>query len=240
MQAGQNAEPHARTTVLIQGSWASGFVLFLYAETFSFAYVSLPTGVGALLLFGAVQATMIMTGWWCGERLRRRQYAGLGLALAGLVIMMLPGLSAPPLIGTLLMIVAGVAWGVYSLLGRRVTDPMAATAGNFLRAAPMSLVLSVVMMAQLRVDVAGAVCAVLSGVITSGIGYVVWYAALRGLSATRAASVQLSVPVLAAYGGILFLDEAITVRLMIACAAILGGLPLVVLHQRAAPSSSNA
>lgn len=239
-QVRQNGAPHAPATVLLQGSWTAGFVLFLYAATFSFAYVSLPAGVGALLLFGAVQATMIMTGWWYGERLHWRQCAGLGSALAGLVIMMLPGLSAPSLVGSVLMIVAGVAWGVYSLLGRRVTDPMAATAGNFLRAAPMSLMLSVVMMAHLRFDVAGAVYAVLSGVITSGIGYVVWYAALRGLSATRAASVQLSVPVLAALGGILFLDETITLRLMIACVAILGGIALVVLCQRPAPSGTDA
>jgi drug/metabolite transporter (DMT)-like permease len=237
-KAGQNTESPAFITGLLQGSWTSGCVLFLYAETFSFAYVSLPAGVGALLLFGAVQATMILTGLWCGERLRWSQYAGLGLALAGLVIMMLPGLSSPSQLGALLMIVAGVAWGVYSLLGRHVIDPLAATAGSFLRAAPMSLLLSALTMTHLRLDIAGAAYAVLSGVITSGIGYVVWYAALRGLSATRAASVQLSVPVLVAFGGVLFLDEAITLRLMIACAAILGGIALVVRHQRGAPSGS--
>lgn len=219
----------------IEGNWLSGGALCLYAWTFSFAYVSLPTGAGALLLFGAVQATMVLAGWYGGERLTVRQGAGLALALSGLVAMLLPGLSAPPLAGSLLMLLAGTAWGIYSLLGRRVADPAAATTGNFLRAAPLSCFFSLLMMARLHLDPTGALYAVLSGVFASGIGYVIWYAALRGLSATGAASVQLSVPLLAALGGIVFLDESITLRLGVSGVAILGGIAMVVLKRRAVP-----
>lgn len=223
----------------VDGYWRSTLVLFLYASTFSFAYVSLPTGTGALLLFGAVQLTMIAAGWFFGERLTLRQGGGLALALSGLVVMLLPGLSAPPLVGTLLMLLAGVAWGAYCLLGWRVADPMAATAGNFLRAALISLALSLALTAHVRLDASGVLYAVLSGALTSGIGYVVWYAALRELTATQAASVQLAVPVLAAVGGTIFLDEPITLRLMISCVAILGGIALVVRGPQPATNSAN-
>lgn len=218
----------------IGGNWPSACALFAYAGGFSFAYLSLPTGTGALLLFGAVQATMILAGLWSGERPGMRQVSGLALALAGLVAIMLPGLSAPPLGGALLMLSAGIAWGVYSLRGRGVADPAAATAGNFLRAAPLSLLLSAALLAQQRLDGPGMLYAVLSGAIASGIGYAVWYAALRGLTATRAASVQLSVPVIAALAGVLFLHEPISLRLLLASAAILGGIALVVFERRPA------
>lgn len=223
----------------VDGYWRSTLVLFLYASTFSFAYASLPTGTGALLLFGAVQLTMIAAGWFFGERMTLRQGGGLALALSGLVVMLLPGLSAPPLVGTLLMLLAGVAWGAYCLLGRRVADPMAATAGNFLRAALISLALSLALTAHVRLDASGVLYAVLSGALTSGIGYVVWYAALRELTATRAASVQLAVPVLAAVGGTIFLNEPITLRLMVSCVAILGGIALVVRGPQPATNSAN-
>lgn len=218
----------------IGGNWPSACALFAYAGGFSFAYLSLPTGTGALLLFGAVQATMILAGLWSGERLAARQASGLLLALAGLVAIMLPGLSAPPLGGALLMLSAGIAWGIYSLRGRGVADPAGATAGNFLRAAPLSVLLSAALLAQQRLDGWGILDAVLSGAIASGIGYAVWYAALRGLTATRAASVQLSVPVLAALAGVLFLHEPITLRLLLASVAILGGIALVVFDRRPA------
>lgn len=218
----------------LAGDWTSGVALCLYAWTFSFAYVSLPTAVGALLLFGSVQMTMILTGLWSGERLTVRQAGGLVLALSGLLAMLAPGLSAPPLAGAVLMLLAGAAWGVYSLLGRRGADPAAATTGNFVRAAPISCFLSLLMVSRFHLDAMGALYAVLSGVFASGIGYVIWYAALRGLSATRAAAVQLSVPVLAAAGGIVFLGEFVTVRLVVSCAAILGGIALVVLKKRPA------
>jgi drug/metabolite transporter (DMT)-like permease len=213
----------------IGGSWPSAAALFAYAAAFSFAYVSLPTGVGALLLFGAVQATMILAGLRAGERLNGRQITGLALALGGLGYLMLPGLSAPPLGGSLLMMAAGIAWGVYSLRGRGTADPLGATAGNFLRATPLGIGLSALMLPWAQVDAEGAGYAVLSGALASGAGYAVWYAALRGLAATSAATVQLSVPVIAAAGGTLLLDEPVTLRLVLASVAILGGIALVVL-----------
>ena len=214
------------------GSWPSAAALFVYAAAFSYAYVSLETGIGALLLFGAVQATMILAGLRAGERLSGRQTAGLALALGGLVYLLLPGLSAPPLGGALLMLAAGIAWGVYSLRGCGGADPLAATAGNFLRAAPLAIGLGLAALPWLQVDIAGAGYAVLSGALASGAGYAVWYAALRGLAATHAASVQLAVPVIAAAGGAVLLGEPVTQRLVFAAVAILGGITGVVLSRR--------
>lgn len=212
----------------VAGNWVSAFALFAYAAAFSFAYVTLPTGVGALLLFGAVQATMILTGLWRGERLGIWQTGGLVVALGGLIILLSPGLSAPPLVGAILMLTAGMAWGVYSLHGRGVEDPTDATAGNFLRAALPAIALSLATVPAAHPDRLGMGYAALSGAITSGVGYVVWYAALRGLTATNAATVQLSAPVLAAFGGVALLGETMTLRLALASLAILGGIALVV------------
>lgn len=209
------------------GSWSGALALFAYAAAFSFAYLSLPAGTGALLLFAAVQVTMIGYGLWRGERLRGLQQAGLLLAFSGLVFLLLPGLAAPPLGAALLMLAAGAAWGVYSLLGRGAAAPLALTAGNFLRALPPALLLCLGAWARLSLDLAGAGYAVLSGALASGIGYAIWYAALPSLRASSAAAVQLSVPVLAALGGILFLGEPLTWRLVLASAAILGGVALV-------------
>lgn len=214
------------------GNWASALALFVYAAGFSFAYLSLPASTGALLLFGAVQATMICHGLWSGERLRRLQLAGFALALAGLVGLLAPSLTAPPLFGSLLMLSAGIAWGVYSLRGKGAGDPLQVTAGNFLRAVPIAAILSALMLNAATVDGAGMVYAVLSGALASGIGYAVWYTALPFLKATSAATVQLSVPVIAAVGGIAFLGEALTLRLALASAAILGGIALVVLRNK--------
>ena len=214
------------------GSWRSALALFAYAAGFSFAYLSLPAASGALLLFGAVQATMIGHGLWAGERLRRMQLAGLALALAGLVGLLLPGLSAPPLQGSLLMLGAGVAWGVYSLRGRGAGDATQVTAGNFLRAVPIAAALSLLMIGDVSLDRAVIAYAVASGALASGLGYAIWYTALPGLKATKAATVQLSVPVIAALGGVAFLGEAITLRLMLASVAILGGIALVILEKR--------
>ncbi len=219
------------------GSWPSALALFVYAAAFSFAYLTLPAGTGALLLFAAVQATMILWGLRRGEPLHLRQAIGLAVAFAGLVLLLLPGLSAPPLAGSLLMLSAGVAWGAYSLRGKGVDDPIGATAGNFLRAAPMGLLLSAVWLSSAHFDRAGILCAVISGGITSGVGYVIWYAALPALKAASAASVQLSVPVLTAVAGILFLGEALTVRFVVAAVAVLGGIALVVLEKRRVPAA---
>ena len=222
------------------GNWLSALALFAYAAGFSFAYVSLPAGTGALLLFGAVQATMIGHGLARGERFRPPQLAGLGLAFVGIVGLLLPGLSAPPLAGALLMIGAGAAWGVYSLRGRGAGDPTRVTAGNFLRAAPLALVLSLFMLKSASLDAAGTWLAIASGALTSGIGYAVWYGVLPALKATTAATVQLSVPVLAALGGVAFLGEPVTLRLALASGAILGGIALVVLQKRPPPPPAGA
>lgn len=214
------------------GDMWSAFALFAYAAGFSFAYVSLPTGTGALLLFGAVQATMIGRGLLAGERLSPLQWCGLALALGGLTGLLLPGVSAPPMAGALLMVVAGIAWGAYSLRGRIAGDATAKTAGNFLRAVPFALALSAVMLRDARVDAAGIACAVASGALTSGIGYAIWYTALPHLRAASAATVQLSVPALAAIAGIVLLGEPPTWRLALATLAILGGIALVVRARR--------
>lgn len=221
-----------RGTPAGSGNWLSAFALFVYAAGFSFAYVSLPAATGALLLFGAVQVTMIGYGVWTGERLVKRQLVGLMLALAGVVVLLLPGLAAPPLSGSVLMLGAGVAWGVYSLRGKGAGDPTSVTAGNFLRAVPIAAALSAVMLNGISADTAGFWYAVSSGALASGIGYAIWYTALPALKATHAATVQLSVPVIAALGGILFLGEPITPRLLLASAAILGGIALVIQKRR--------
>ena len=217
------------------GNWPSALALFIYAAAFSFAYVRLPTATGALLLFGAVQATMISYGLWKGERLQPLQRVGLALALSGLLGLLLPGISAPPLAGSVLMLGAGVAWGVYSLRRKGAGDPTRVTAGNFLRAAPIALSLLMLGLQRVTLDAAGIGYALASGALTSGLGYAIWYTAVPALKATTAATVQLSVPVLAALGGIVFLGEAVTLRLGLASLAILGGIALVVLQKRAVP-----
>jgi len=231
------ASPKARA-----GSWPSALALFAYAAAFSFAYLSLTAATGALLLFGAVQATMIGAGIARGERLSTPQWLGVVVAGAGLVGLLLPGLTAPPLGGALLMIAAGIAWGVYSLRGRApaaaTVDPTVANAGNFARATPMALaLLGVAFLAPreaVRFDAAGAGYALASGAITSGLGYAVWYAALKGLRATSAATVQLSVPVLTAMAGVVLLAEPLTLRVALASVAVLGGIALVVFRRRRA------
>jgi drug/metabolite transporter (DMT)-like permease len=209
--------------------WLAVAMLFAYVVFFSYAYLSLPAGTGALILFGAVQLTMFGAGLHAGERFRPVAWLGLALAVAGLVYLVLPGVAAPPPLGAALMAIAGIAWGVYSLRGRGVADPLVATAGNFMRAAPFAVLLSLLVAAggRAQADAVGIALAIASGALTSGIGYVIWYAALRGLSAMRAATVQLSVPLIAALGGVALLSEAVTPRLLAACAAILGGIALV-------------
>lgn len=214
------------------GNWISAFSLFSYAAGFSFAYVSLPAGTGALLLFGAVQTTMIGYGIWKGERLAFIQLIGLVLAFGGLAGLMLPGISAPPLAGSLLMLLAGVAWGVYSLRGKGSGDATMVTAGNFIRAVPITMILSLSMFAYTTVDTAGSMYAIASGALASGVGYSIWYTALPALKNTVAATVQLSVPVIAALGGIVLLGEPMTWRLVLASLAVLGGIALVILKKQ--------
>ncbi|HEX6364096.1 MAG TPA: DMT family transporter [Albitalea sp.] len=207
-------------------------MLFAYVIGFSLAYLSLTAGTGALILFGAVQLTMCVAGWRAGERFGPLAALGFAAAVAGLVALVLPGVAAPEPLGALSMAVAGIAWGGYSLRGRGAADPLAATAANFMGAAPMALAVSVLLYKSAHVSPDGVALAIASGAITSGVGYVIWYAALRGLTALRAAAVQLSVPPLAAFGGVLLLDEAITPRLLGASVAILGGIGLVLAERQ--------
>lgn len=219
------------------GNWWSSLALFAYAAGFSFAYMNLPAATGALLLFGTVQATMIGYGVWQGERLLKLQLLGLGLALAGLIGLLLPGLSAPPLADSLLMIVAGAAWAIYSLRGRGAGDPTRVTAGNFLRTVPMALALSIINWRDTALDSAGIYYAMASGALASGIGYALWYRVLPALKASHAATLQLSVPVIAAIGGVSLLDEPISLRLVLASVAILGGIALVILEKQQTASA---
>ena len=213
------------------GTWWSGFALFLYAGAFSFAYISLSAGTGALLLFGAVQVTMISYGLWRGERLRAAQIIGFALAAGGLIYLLLPGLTAPPWQGSALMLAAGVAWGFYSLRAAGHADVTAITAGNFLRAACFAAVVSAIEQHHAHWSANGLLDAITSGALTSGLGYAIWYLALRELAVSSAASVQLTVPVFAALGGVLFLGEIITVRLVGASVAILTGVLLVTIFR---------
>jgi drug/metabolite transporter (DMT)-like permease len=206
--------------------WAA-LALFVYAIAFSYAYLSLTAGTGALVLFGAVQITMIVFGVLSGERLSLAGWCGLALAFAGLVYLVLPGLGAPPLMAAVLMTVAGLAWGVYSLRGRGITDPLRATASNFIWSVPLALLTSVALSSQQHSTTRGLALAIASGAVASGLGYVIWYAAVRRLAALRAAAVQLSVPVIAALGGVALLGEVLTARLVIASVAVLGGVAIV-------------
>ncbi|MEL7070899.1 MAG: DMT family transporter [Cyanobacteria bacterium J06581_3] len=217
---------------LAKGNWTAAIMLFLYAIAFSFSYLQLAAGTGALILFGTVQITMILAALKQGEKPSSFEWVGLALAMTGLVYLVSPGLEAPPILGSVLMIVAGIAWGFYSLLGRGSQQPVVNTMNNFMRAVPFALGVSLVSLSGLHLSGTGVMLAVLSGAITSGIGYALWYAALKGLTATRAATVQLSVPLLAALGGILFLQETLSVRLMLASLMILGGVGSAVLGRQ--------
>jgi drug/metabolite transporter (DMT)-like permease len=214
------------------GSWPMAACLFGYAAAFSFAYRELSAATGALLLFGSVQTAMLGWGLASGERLRALQFAGLALAIGGLVYMLLPGLSAPPIGAAAFMIAAGVSWAGYSLLGRGVTDATLATAGNFLRSLPFAAALGLAFATGTTVDRTGALYAVASGAVTSGLGYVLWYAALPSLTAASAAVIQLSVPAIAALGGVVLLAEPLSSRLAIASLAIIGGIALTILRRR--------
>jgi drug/metabolite transporter (DMT)-like permease len=216
------------------GTWRSAVALFAYAAPFSFAYTRLSTGTGALILFGSVQATMIGRDLLRGSRPGAFETAGLALAVTGLVALTAPGLTAPDPLGALLMAIAGGSWGAYSLLGRGVADPLAAATGNFLRSVTFALPLVLLTVATWKMDVRGALLACASGVLASGVGYAVWYAALRGLSSTRAAIVQLLVPVLAAAAGVIILGESVSLRLVVSAMVILAGVGLAVLAPKRA------
>ena len=222
------------------GSWASALSLFIYAGAFSLAYITLGAGTGALILFASVQITMLLAGLLGGEKLRALQWIGFALAFSGLVYLVSPGLKAPPLEGSTLMTVAGIAWGTYSLRGRGVRDPIGVTADNFIKATPLALPLMVIVWVHgIQVSPAGAMWAILSGSVTSGLGYALWYSALRNINATIAAIVQLSVPIFAAAGGILMLGERPSLRLLFSGVATLGGVGLSILAPKKPVSSTS-
>ena len=223
-----------RRAVTAKPDWRSVLALYLYMVFFAFAYLSLSAGTGALILFGAVQLTMFTVALRSGEHFSAVSWAGLAVAIAGLVYLVSPGLTAPDPLGAALMTVAGIAWGAYSLVGRSAADPTEATAHNFLYAVPLVVVTSLVFIGDFDLTAAGAGYAMASGAIASAIGYAIWYTALKGLSGTGAATVQLSVPVIAAIGGVLLLSEAVTLRLVVASAATLGGVALVLTQRNRA------
>lgn len=210
------------------GSWLSAAALFLYAAPFSYAYVALPTGTGALILFGVVQLTMIATGMARGHHPTTLEWIGLAIAFGGLVWLMLPGIASPDPLSAILMAIAGVAWGAYSLRGRGAANPLAATADNFLRTVIFAAVMMVVALSRAHATTEGVLLACASGAIASGIGYSIWYAALRTLHSTRAAIVQLAVPVITAVAGVAFLEEELTARLVAAGSAIVGGIAVAI------------
>jgi drug/metabolite transporter (DMT)-like permease len=224
------------------GSWRSAVALVVYAMTFSLAYVRLEAGIGALLLFGAVQVTIILAAVRAGERARPLEWAGLLAALAGLSYLVAPGLAAPPLVGSLLMVGAGVAWGLYTIRGRGVGNPLRATTGNFVRGVPLAVgaiaMTATALPSPFVLSATGVLLAVTSGGVTSALGYVVWYAALRDLTAIRAATVQLAVPVLSAAAGVAVLDERITLRLIGAGTMILGGIAMTVFSRQSSTASA--
>ena len=213
----------------LSGDRVSSVMLFLYAASFSFAYVSLSTATGALILFGSVQATMLAAALGSGERPHPVEWAGLIISLGGLVYLVLPGLDAPEPIAAALMTIAGISWGIYSLMGRHTADPLASTTRNFVRALPLTGGLTLLTLSEAQISGTGVLLALASGALASGVGYVVWYRALGGLSATRASLVQLAVPVLAACGGVVFLGEAISLRLTVSTLVVLGGVALAIL-----------
>ena len=211
------------------GRWPAALMLFLYAGAFSFAYITLDTGTGALILFGAVQLTMIIVALVKGDRLGIIAWSGVLIAFAGFVYLVLPGVSTPSFVGFLFMTIAGVAWGFYTLFGKGSAHPLADTAFNFTRTIPFIIILTIFTIPILELTVRGIILAIISGAIASGIGYTIWYTALRGLSSPQAAVVQLLVPVIAAIGGVVFISEAITLHLFIAAFMILGGVTLVLI-----------
>ena len=217
------------------GSWTGAVVLMLFGIPFSFAYGGLSAGTGALILSGVIQITMMMAALAAGERPRPIQWVGLVIALAGLVYLVLPGVEAPPLFSAVLMAVAGVAWGVYSLLGRS-RDPLALTTGIFVRCVPLTLALTLATLSRAHADTSGVLMAVASGAVGSGLGYVAWYEALRGLTTTRAAAVQLAVPIMAALGDVLLLSEPFSMRFLLASVVVLGGVGLTLRGRSRVPS----
>lgn len=215
------------------GSWTGAFALCGYSVFFSFAYLELTTGTGALLLFASVQLTMLAVAFSRGERLSAFQIIGLGLAVAGLIYLLAPGVEAPSSIGASLMILSGIGWGMYSVLGKGKGQALARTAGNFARAAIVLILMTPIILWRLpeaSPDTSGIMLAILSGTVTSALGYALWYNVLKDLSVTTASISQLSVPVIAAIGGAIFVFEPVTLPFALSCAAVLVGVGLATIR----------
>jgi len=213
------------------GGWISALVLFFYAICFSYAYISLSAGAGALILFGFVQGTMIAMALWSGDRPSVSEWLGWLLAFGGLVWLLVPGIEAPPAIGATLMALAGIGWGVYSIRGRNETNALVSTCSNFVYSIAFVIVLTAIMYTNADITNRGVILAIVSGALTSGVGYVIWYTALNYLSAMQAALVQLSVPAIAAAGGVILLAEPVSLRLLTSGALILGGISLALIQK---------
>ena len=229
--------PKNKTINSSRGSWRASAMLFVYALFFSYSYISLDTGTGALILFGTVQITMISVAFFQGNKPNTAEWVGVLIACGGFTYLMLPGVTAPSLSGFLLMLIAGVAWGFYTLAGKGSENPLGDTCFNFVRTLPAVLVLCAAVMLQNsalidNISLRGAMLATLSGGIASGVGYTLWYAALRGLTNVQAAVLQLLVPVIATLGGIVFANEPLSTRFLVAATLVLGGILIVILSKR--------
>ncbi len=221
----------SRSSLTQQINWLSSGALFLYAVTFSYAYLSLDTGTGALILFGAVQITMILASSLLGKKLYWAEWLGVAIAFLGFVYLVLPGITTPSFQGFILMTLAGGSWGIYTLQGKNSRQPIADSATNFLYTLPFVLTLLIIELPNSELSQPGIILAILSGAIASGVGYTSWYMAVRNLATVKASVVQLLVPILAALGGILFAGEVISLRLIISSLLILGGIILVLFGQ---------
>lgn len=228
------------TPMKLDGDWWSAICLFIYAAAFSFTYLKLTTATGALLLFGSVQLTMLGHGLARGERLRAIQFIGLLSAFSGLLILLLPGVESPPIDGAVLMVLSGFAWGIYSIQGRNAINPIAASMGNFTRSIIPTICLSIFFISRVALDIEGILLAIASGALASGFGYLVWYAVLPKLASMTAASVQLSVPIIAGLGGVIFVGELISLRLLVCSVAVLGGIAVIILFGRGSSAPSTA
>ena len=220
-----------KTKTTSRGSWVGGLALFIYAAGFSYAYITLETGTGALVLFGAVQLTLISISLLKGNRMAGVEWLGLVAAFVGFIYLVLPNVASPSMIGFIIMTLAGIAWGIYTYKGMGVEDPLAETSFNFFRTLPLIAVLAILTFSSLSVSFEGVLLAIASGALTSAIGYTIWYMALRHLHPTIASVSQLSVPVIAAFGGLIFVDEPLTLRLIISTILILGGIALIIRHK---------
>ncbi|MEO0802393.1 MAG: DMT family transporter [Cyanobacteria bacterium J06642_2] len=230
---------HRKNVRHLKVGWNAAIMLFLYAIAFSFSYLQLSAGTGALLLFGSVQVTMILVALKQGEKPQPLEWLGLCVASIGLIYLIWPGIAAPPIVGSIFMIVAGIAWGLYTLFGRGIQSPLDYTTVNFMRAALFAVGVSLLRINTVHITLSGMILALLSGALASGLGYTIWYAALKGLTATRAATVQLAVPAIAAIGGVLFLQEILTPRLIVASLTILGGISLAICGRKSRSKDSS-